>query len=80
MSSLQTLLQFLVELEKRSISYRLEHSRSETIMVSIAVPGELWEVEFFDDGNIEIEVFGSVGGVQSIALGDLLTKLDPHSS
>jgi hypothetical protein len=27
-------------------------------MVQIAVPGERWEVEFFEDGHVEVEVFG----------------------
>ncbi len=26
-------------------------------MVEVAVPGERWEVEFFADGNVEIEKF-----------------------
>jgi len=28
-------------------------------MVDIAVPGERWEVEFFEDGHVEVEVFRS---------------------
>lgn len=30
-------------------------------MVEIAVPGQRWEVEFFADGNIEVEKFISDG-------------------
>ena len=32
-------------------------------MVEVAVPGQRWEVEFMDDGLIEIEKFISDGGV-----------------
>lgn len=33
-------------------------------MVLIAVPGARWEVEFFADGSIEVEVFESSGSLQ----------------
>jgi hypothetical protein len=32
-------------------------------MVEIAVPGKRWEVEFMDDGTIEIEKFISTGQI-----------------
>lgn len=41
-------------------------------MVMIAVPGARWEVEFFADGSIEVEVFESSGGVQG---PELLARL-----
>ena len=59
----QKLNDFLNELEERKIFYKLSKVRSEAIMVEIAVPGERWEVEFMDDGSIEIEKFISDGGV-----------------
>ena len=34
-------------------------------MVLVAVPGERWEIEFFEDGAIEIERFGSSAGISS---------------
>jgi len=48
---------FLNELEKKNIHYTLAHNRDESIMVSVAIPGERWEIEFLDDGSIEIEKF-----------------------
>jgi hypothetical protein len=39
-------------------------------MVQIAVPGERWEVEFFGDGQVEVEVFkspGVIGGEEELA-------------
>ena len=41
-------------------------------MVLVAVPGERWEVEFFADGEIEVEIFrstesGVVGGDEAQA-------------
>ena len=32
-------------------------------MVNVAVPGERWEIEFSDDGRIEIEIFKNSSGV-----------------
>jgi len=59
MNTLGKLLTFLDELDGRQISFKLVHSRSGAIMVDIAVPGERWEVEFFEDGHVEVEVFRS---------------------
>ncbi len=54
---------FLNKLEERKIFYKLDKIRNEAIMVEVAVPGERWEVEFMDDGSIQIEKFISDGGV-----------------
>jgi hypothetical protein len=32
-------------------------------MITVAVPGERWEIEFLDDGSIEIERFISNGKI-----------------
>ena len=54
---MEPLLNFLDELERARIYYRLERNRPEAIMVRVDIPGERWEVEFFADGSIEVEVF-----------------------
>jgi hypothetical protein len=59
-TALGKLLAFLDQLEQQKLHYRLSHVR-DSIMVEIAVPGERWEVEFFDNGEIEIERFVSTG-------------------
>lgn len=33
-------------------------------MVEVAVPGERWEIEFHEDGQIGVEVFVSSKGIQ----------------
>jgi len=44
-------------------------------MVEVAVPGERWEIELHADGEIGVEVFKSVGGIQgSEALEDLFRR------
>jgi hypothetical protein len=57
------LVTFLNQLEQERISYTLAHHRDETIMVNVAVAGERWEVEFFEDGSVEVERFVSSGGI-----------------
>jgi len=69
------LLSFLNELRDAKIHYRIGNARDEATLVEVAVPGERWEVEFFEDGTVEVEVFLSSGEIRgSEALADLLTK------
>ena len=66
---------FLTDLEGRQISYTLSHNREEAIMVNIAAPGERWEIEFLEDGSIEVERFVSDGEVHNEEiLDDLLAR------
>jgi len=60
---MENLLSFLVRLKEVKIHYSLKHTRDEAVMVLITVPGEHWEVEFFADGSVEIEVFKSNGEI-----------------
>jgi hypothetical protein len=52
-----TLYAFLDALDARRLHYEMARHREETIMVKVAVPGERWEVEFFEDGGVDVEVF-----------------------
>jgi hypothetical protein len=66
---------FLADLEKGKIYYTLAHQRDNAIMVIVTVPGERWEIEFFDDGSVEVERFisdGEIGGKEM--LSELLAK------
>src|SRR5438876_314156 len=54
---------FLTDLAHREIRFTLSHNRDEANTVSVAVPGERWEIEFLDDGSIEVERFISNGEV-----------------
>ena len=57
---MKKLLCFLEELDKRKIYYRINKIR-ESILIEVAVPGQRWEVEFFEDDHVEIEKFISNG-------------------
>ena len=54
-------LRFCQVLIKHKIRYTMDVVRDGALMVTVAVPGERWEVEFMDDGTIELERFDSLG-------------------
>ncbi len=69
------LLAFLRQLETAKISYRLRHSQDDALMVMINVPGQRWEVEFLEDGDIEVEIFASNGAIEDeSALEELFAR------
>ena len=57
---MEKLLKFLNDLEDKHIYYKLNKVR-DSIMVEVAIPGERWEIEFFEDGSVEVEKFISQG-------------------
>lgn len=56
------LIDFLDRLERNKIYYRLNKIR-DGILVETAVPGERWEVEFFADGEVQVERFITTGEI-----------------
>ena len=72
------LISFLNWLEEQQIHYRLSKIR-ESILVEVAVPGQRWEIEFFEDGEILIEKFQSTAQLQSLTeLDALLQELSAY--
>ena len=53
--------EFIRELDASRIHYALTSVREGAVMVQVVLPGERWEVEFFDDREPEVEVFRSDG-------------------
>ncbi len=73
-NSLAKLLTFLNRLEEAHIAYRLDHVR-DSVMIVVVVPGERWEIEFFEDDHVEVERFTSSGSIEDEnALDELLAK------
>ena len=66
------LLAFLDQLDQEKVWYRLEHVR-DSIMVTVSIPGERWEVEFFEDGTVEVERFRSSGKIEGEEALSMLT-------
>ncbi len=54
---LKEFISFLNKLEENSIFFKLNKVRNEAIMVEVAVPGQRWEIEFLEDGTVDIEKF-----------------------
>ncbi|MFJ7730220.1 hypothetical protein ACIQXV_29605 [Neobacillus sp. NPDC097160] len=71
---LKELIYFLNKLEDSNIFYKLNKVRNEAIMVEITVPGQRWEVEFMEDGIVEIEKFISDGDFYDVKEIETLFK------
>jgi hypothetical protein len=50
-------LAVLRRLDAARIRYRLEQTRDDAIAIEVVVPGERWEIEFLENGEVEIEIF-----------------------
>ena len=59
------LLDFLNRLDQAHIFYKLDHTRPDSVMIDIPLPGWRWEVEFMVDGSIDIERYRSIAGVEN---------------
>ena len=71
---LKELINFLNKLEDSNIFYKLNKVRNEAILVEICVPGQRWEVEFMEDGTVEIEKFISDGDFYDVKEIETLFK------
>ena len=66
---------FLSDLRRAKIHFRLRDSREDAVGVDVAVPGERWEIDFLNDGAVEVEVFRSDGTIaDESALAELLSR------
>jgi hypothetical protein len=75
------ILEFLQKIDKAKIAFDLRRSRVDAIMVKINVPGERWEVEFLQDGEIEVERFRSDGEIQDEStLHELFARFSDEES
>lgn len=57
------LIALLERLDKAKIPYTMEHSREDAVMILAFAPGEYWEIEFLEDGEIDIERYRSDGHI-----------------
>ena len=65
MDGFTKMMDFINRLESKNIWYRLAHNRVDALNVEVYVPGAHWEVEFFPDGTVEIEIFQSDGTIHN---------------
>jgi hypothetical protein len=52
------LLDLLNRLDTPPIYYKLDHTRPDSVMVDVAVPGWRWEIEFMADGSLDMSGIG----------------------
>ena len=69
------LLALLERLDEAKIPYTLSHSRDDAVMVCAFAPGEYWEIEYMEDGGVDIERYRSNGHIDDeSALAELFAK------
>jgi hypothetical protein len=74
-TAVSDVLTVLRRLEAARIQYRLEQTRHDAIALEVVVPGERWEIEFLETGEVEIEIFRSNGEIlDAQALDDLCAR------
>lgn len=73
---------FISKLEETNIHFELSHYRDDAISVVVTVPGQRWEVDFLNDGSIDVEKFVSNGTISGEeAFQELFANFsDPKSS
>jgi len=62
--SFTSLLDFVEALTSAGIYYQISSVRFDAILISVAAPGERWEIEFMRDGTLEVEIFVSDGEIK----------------
>ena len=70
MNSLEQLLQFISRLQNARIQFELKCVR-DAIMVALRSPSTYYEIEFFADGHIELQTFGTPSPVQRFTLQEI---------
>ena len=63
MNSPEKLSRLLGRLREAKIHHQLRDTREGAVSVDVAVPGERWEIDFLEDGSVEVEVFRSDGTI-----------------
>jgi hypothetical protein len=73
-SRFKKLLELLNRLQAVKTYYRLAHRREDAITIEVAVPGERWEIDCYENGNTEVEIFKSDGSIRDASAIDELFR------
>jgi hypothetical protein len=74
MSALSNAAGLCSYLRAQGASYTINIARDEALMGTVALPGQLWEIEFFDDGSVEVDRYVSQGAVEADSLHEQLAE------
>lgn len=58
-----TILELLKRLEEARIFYTLAHNQEDAISIQVVVPGQLWEIDYHANGDVDVEIFKSDGSI-----------------
>ena len=73
-----TLMSFLDELAAARIHHHLGHHLDGAVTVEVAVPCARWEVDFYQDGRVDVEVFRGDGTISDASI--LHELVESHGS
>ncbi len=63
MNAVEGARRFCGKLDQHRVRYHIDIIRDNAVMIGLAVPGQRWEVEFLEDGTVEVERFETTGVV-----------------
>jgi hypothetical protein len=58
-----SIIEFLNQLERHKISYTFSRYLNTSISICVTVPGERWEIDINQLGEIQVEIFKSNGEI-----------------
>jgi hypothetical protein len=76
---MEKLFEFCSALDRLHVRYGVLIARDDAVMVTVVVPGQYVEVEFFSDGSVEMESFLSQG-VEAASDADLERLIEAFRS
>lgn len=63
-NQLENILAFVKRLEQSKIHYDLASNQEDAITIEVTVPGERWEIDFYCNGVVDVEIFRSDGKIR----------------
>ncbi len=81
LNALKKLLELSDRLKAGGIAHEVTRYREDGISIIASVPGERWEIDVLDDGEIVVEIYASHGGCRGEdALKDLFARHSEQSN
>jgi hypothetical protein len=80
-NALKKLLALSDQLKAANIHHEVTRYREDGVSIIATVPGERWEIDVLDDGEIVVEVYKSQGGCRGEeALKDLFDRYSDNDT
>ncbi len=73
-TKIESVLALLQRLQIACICYTLAHNQEDAITIQVVVPGQRWEIDFYVNGTIDIEIFKSDGAIRDISALETLFR------